>query len=234
LAEDLFANPVWDALKTRQSRFAETAGEACKYASDVAPFGAVGEWSEESARQLHSLLKPNEILYLVGEMPLTAPGQLAPGLMFQGSVAGLQMMFPENTDLPTIGRGAVEIQRLSCEHAADMVELTAIAYPEFFRTRTCEMGTYYGVRVEGRLISMAGERMKFDRYVEISGVCTHPEHTGKGYAAALITQLLADHRRDGWLSCLHLSAGNKRAFALYARLGFVTNVKMLFHRIVRS
>jgi predicted GNAT family acetyltransferase len=95
------------------------------------------------------------------------------------------------------------------------------------------MGSYYGVRVGGRLVSMAGERFAFDRYVEISGVCTHPEHTGKGYAAALITRLLLDHRRDGWLSCLHLSAANKRAKELYERLGLVVNRDVNFHRVVR-
>jgi len=229
---DVFANPVWHALKTRQSGFAEVAGEACKYASDVAPFGAVGEWSEDEAEHLRSLLKPKEILYLMGEMPVAAPGELAPGLVFQGSIAGLQMVLAARADAPLVQK--IDIIQLSSENAAEMVELTTIAFPGYFRMRTCEMGTYYGVRVDGRLVSMAGERMKFDRYVEISGVCTHPEHTGKGYAAALITQLLEDHRRDGWLSCLHLSAANKRAFDLYERLGFVTNREVQFHRVVRD
>lgn len=234
----MFANPVWTALETRQRRFAEFAGEACKYASDVAPFGAVGDWSGDAVEQLHSLLKPKETLYLMGEMPVAAPmsvpRQLAPGLMLQGTLAGLHMMFPADAEVAATGRGAVEVVKLSCADAADMVELTTLAFPGYFRMRTCEMGSYYGVRVDGRLVSMAGERMKFDRYVEISGVCTHPEHTGRGYAAALITRLLEDHRRDGWLSCLHLSAVNKRAFELYERLGFALSREVQFHRVVRS
>jgi GNAT superfamily N-acetyltransferase len=230
----MFANPLWHALKTLQRGFAEIAGEACKYASDMAPFGAVGEWSEKAAQELRSLLKPREIIYLMGEMPVATPGALTEGLTLQGTLAGLQMIFPEVAELPAMGHGAVEILKLSCEDAAEMVELTTIAFPGYFRIRTCEMGTYYGVRMNGRLLSMAGERMKFDRYVEISGVCTHPEHTGKGYAAALITQLLADHRRDGWLSCLHLSAANKRAFDLYERMGFVTNREVQFHRVMNG
>jgi GNAT superfamily N-acetyltransferase len=230
----MFANPIWHALATRQSRFAEVAGEARKYASDVAPFGAVSEWSEESARELHSLMKQCEVLYMMGEMPIEAPGELAPGLMLKGTATGLQMVFPESAELPATGRGPVEVLKLSCEYAAEMVELTTIAFPGYFRIRTCEMGTYYGVLVDGRLVAMAGERMKFDRYVEVSGVCTHPEHTGKGYAAALITRLLADHRQDGWLSCLHLGATNKRALDLYERLGFVLNREVKFHKVVRE
>lgn len=238
MAEDMFANPIWHALETRQSGFAEVAGEAVKYPSDVAPFGAVGEWSEESARQLWSLMKQSEVLYMMGEMPVAAPaslpGELAPGLMLKGTGTGLQMVLPESAELPETGRGPVEVLKLSCDDAAEMVELTTIAFPGYFRIRTCEMGAYYGVRVDGRLVAMAGERMKFDRYVEVSGVCTHPEHTGKGYAAALISQLLADHRRDGWLSCLHLGATNKRAFDLYERLGFVLNREVKFHKVVRE
>lgn len=234
MAEDMFANPVWHALETRQRRFAEFAGAACKFASDVAPFGAVGDWNGDGARALYSLLGPEEAIYLMGKVPLDAPGELAPGLMLQGTLAGLQMVLPEDVEIPAMGHGRVEVLNLSCADAAEMVELTALAFPGYFRMRTCEMGPYYGVRVGGRLVAMAGERMKFDRYVEISGVCTHPEHTGKGYAAALITRLLLDHRRDGWLSCLHLSAANKRAFDLYERLGFVTNREVQFHRVVRD
>jgi predicted GNAT family acetyltransferase len=129
---------------------------------------------------------------------------------------------------------SINISRLSCENAAEMVELTTLAFPGYFRTRTCEMGSYYGVRVGGQLVSMAGERFAFDRYVEISGVCTHPEHTGRGYAAALITRLLEDHRRDGWLSCLHLSAANQRAKDIYERLGFEVSREVRFHRVLRN
>jgi GNAT superfamily N-acetyltransferase len=234
LAEDMFRNPIWHALETRQRQFAEADGRAVKYQSDVAPFGAVCEWSEDSARELHSLLKPAEVLYLMGELPVAAPAGLAAGLRFHGTLPGLQMVFPEQAELPATGRGPIDVVTLSCEDAAEMVELTELAFPGYFRTRTCEMGAYFGVRVGGRLVAMAGERMRFDRYVEISGVCTHPEHTGNGYAAALITKLLEDHRRDGWLSCLHLSAANKRAFDIYERLGFVTHREVKFHKVTRD
>ena len=229
MPEDMFVNPVWHALKTRQRELAQDAREACKYQTDVAPFAAVGSQSEEASEKLRSLLKPNEIIYMMGEPPLEVPG-----LTLQGTLAGLQMVFPKDAEIGAIRRGTeFEIETLSCENAQEMVELTTIAFPGYFRIRTCEMGTYYGARVNGRLISMAGERFAFDRYVEISGVCTHPEHTGKGYAASLITKLLEDHRQDGWLSCLHLSAANQRALDLYKRLGFVVNREVNFQRVMR-
>jgi GNAT superfamily N-acetyltransferase len=223
----MFANPVWHALQTRQRRFAQYAGEACKYQADVAPFAAVARRDEEASRQLCSLLAPEEIVYTMGAAPVEVPA-----LVLQGRIAGLQMVLAARADAPSAP--SVQVSRLSCDDAAEMVELTTIAFPGYFRIRTCEMGSYYGVRVGGRLVSMAGERFAFDRYVEISGVCTHPEHTGHGYAAALITRLLLDHRRDGWLSCLHLSAANRRAKDLYERLGFAVNREVSFHRVVRS
>lgn len=164
---------------------------------------------------------------MMGAVPVEVPG-----LVVMGTLAGLQMVLAARADAPSAP--LIGIERLSCANAEEMVELTTIAFPGYFRIRTCEMGAYYGIRSEGRLISMAGERFAFDRYVEISGVCTHPDFTGHGYAAALITRLLLNHRRDGWLSCLHLSAANKRAKDLYERLGFFVNREVNFHKIVRS
>ena len=197
--------------------------------TDVAPFAAVATPDADASRQLYSLLAPGEIVYMMGQPPLEVPG-----LVLQGTLAGLQMIFPEKAEILENGHGAVEIEGLSCGDAAEMLELTTLAFPGYFRMRTCEMGSYYGVRVDGRLVSMAGERFAFDRYVEISGVCTHPEYTGRGYAAALITRLLLDHQRDGWVSCLHLSAANKRAKDLYERLGFKVNREVQFHRVLRD
>ena len=68
-----------------------------------------------------------------------------------------------------------------------MVALTTLAFPSFFRSRTCEMGSYYGVRsCTGELLAMGGERLQLDGYSEISALCTHPSFRGQGFAASLI------------------------------------------------
>jgi len=114
-----------------------------------------------------------------------------------------------------------------------MVVLTDLAFPGFFRLKTCEMGSYYGVFASGELVSMSGERMMLHGYPEVSGVCTHPEYRGKGYAAALIWQVVRDHRRDGLVSWLHVSAGNRHAIELYQRMGFKEARRLVYHRISR-
>jgi predicted GNAT family acetyltransferase len=96
------------------------------------------------------------------------------------------------------------------------------------------MGSYYGVRSEGELIAMGGERLTLDGYPEISGVCTHPAHRGKGLAASLIWEVATKHRRDGDVSWLHVNAENHNAIELYKRMGFNTVRKVKLHRLVRN
>ena len=113
-----------------------------------------------------------------------------------------------------------------------MVELTSIAFPGFFRIRTCEMGPYFGIRSAGgsgnnagRLAAMCGERMNIRdsrerEFHEISGLCTLPEFRGRGHAAALLAYLLHHHHNAGVRSYLHVASENTTAIALYQRLGF--------------
>jgi predicted GNAT family acetyltransferase len=108
------------------------------------------------------------------------------------------------------------------EDAPDMVALTDLAFPEFFRARTYEVGTYYGIRIDNELVAMAGERLAVPGFREISAVVTHPEHLGKGYATLLMNRLLNDHADVGLKSFLHVKEQNSRAIAIYRRMGFVT------------
>jgi predicted GNAT family acetyltransferase len=82
------------------------------------------------------------------------------------------------------------------------------------------MGTYLGIRKDGKLVAMAGERLKLPGYTEISAVCTHPEHLGHGYAGFLMTILAERIRERGETAILHVRAENMRAVQLYERLGF--------------
>lgn len=109
---------------------------------------------------------------------------------------------------------------MTSEDAGEMFELTTLAFPGFYQPRTYEMGTYYGIRLDGKLIAMAGERLCMTGYREISGVCTHPAHVGKGYARTLMARLLRDHAAAAVKSFLHVGKANKRAAVIYERMGF--------------
>ncbi|MGA9800970.1 MAG: GNAT family N-acetyltransferase [Terriglobales bacterium] len=226
LPEHLFANPAWHALQTKHRHLAVCAGDACRYSAEVAPFVAVAAQRSSALGELHSLLAPGESAWLIGDH-----WPRVPELVVEETMGVLQMALPEEI---TPAASTTKLVSLSAADAAEMVALTNLAFPGFFRKRTHEMGAYYGVRSEGELIAMGGERLVLEGYSEISGICTHPAHRGKGLAASLIWQLVSDHRRDGIVSWLHVSASNERAIALYLRLGFKVVRKIDFNRISRK
>lgn len=154
-----------------------------------------------------------------------------PGLVIEQTLDCYQMLLPPTADLPAT---IAEVRQLSCGCAPEMVELTNLAFPGFFRDRTCEMGSYFGVRVDGKLVAMGGERIRIDEYVELSAVCTHPAHRGKGYGASIIGQLAGNHRRGGLVSWLHVSCANRNAIQLYLRQGFEVVRKIGVSRVSRK
>ena len=218
-------NLPWHALNTVHARFALSAPAARKYPTEVTPFCGTADNSAESLAQLRELLKPGETAYLMGEAP---PG--VAGLIAGDGIGVLQMLGPER--LPEAG--GPSIIPLTREDAPAMVELTTLAFPGFFRPRTCEMGAYYGIRIGGELVAMAGERMALPDAREISGVCTRPGHTGHGFAAQLIAHLLQEHAAAGLLSFLHVNKRNARAIALYQRLGFSVRREFVLHPLFRE
>jgi predicted GNAT family acetyltransferase len=101
-----------------------------------------------------------------------------------------------------------------------MLALATATQPGPFFARTHELGTFWGVKVDGRLVAMAGERMKPPGYTEVSGVCTDPGHRGKGYAALLSRTVATQIMARGETPMLHAYASNTPAIRLYEQLGF--------------
>jgi predicted GNAT family acetyltransferase len=144
----------------------------------------------------------------------------------------LQMVLPAGVRVPD---SDIEIVKLSDANAGEMVGLTTLAFPGFFRQRTCEMGSYYGVRSpSGELIAMGGERLKLEGFTEISAVCTHPAFRGRGLAAAIIWQVVREHHKEGVVSWLHVASINRRAQELYLRMGFEEIRRVTLHRVSRA
>ena len=222
-----FANPPLDALRSNHREFAMSAGLALKYPREVTPFAVLLEDSREASGDLLSLMEPGEATYVVSERPVVLPG-----LGCEGPFGVLQMTYAAGRELPVAGE-SFEIEKLSCADADEMVGLTAVAFPGFFRRRTCEMGRYYGIREAGRLVAMCGERMAIGEFREISGLCTHPDVRGRGYAPLLMTQLMRDHREAGLRSYLHVSGDNTNAAALYLRMGFDLRGEFPLQRVTR-
>jgi GNAT superfamily N-acetyltransferase len=202
-------NPVLSSLSGAHARFAEKRGNAVRYPVDVSPFGAVpdepaeGDWADAAA-----LAGPGNALSLTPGRVLPPPGW---DLM---NLEGVQM---------TGERLAVaddpEAVPLGVADVPDMLELTSRAKPGPFFIRTIEMGTYLGIRRDGRLVAMAGERMRPEGWTEISAVCTDEAWRGQGLSTRLIRAVGAVIRARGDVPFLHATATNP-AIKLYERLGF--------------
>ena len=204
-------NPVWASLTSRHASLAHRVGDAARYPADIAPFLAVGTSDARAAEQATALVAPGELVCFVGLAP-----PLLGGWRVEQSVLIAQMIRRERLKVVD---GALVVE-LSRAHLADMLTLTALVYPHYFRPRTIEMGRYLGIYTDGVLAAMAGERMRFDGYQEISAVCTHPDYAGRGYARRLMAMLTNDILDSGCLPFLHFSHENVRAKSLYERIGF--------------
>jgi len=225
LAESLFLNPVWHALQGPHRHLAHIAGGACRYPADVVPFAAIDAPGAAAFAQLRSLLDPEESLWIADY------GRAAPGLRVVDALECLQMVLPAEVDMAAPGR---EVIPLSASHAQEMVALTNVAFPGFFRSATYRMGSYFGVRVGDELVAMGGERLLLPGHPEMSAICTHPDHRGAGFATDVIRHLARHQRRAGLVSWLHVGAPNRRAIDLYTSLGFERVRSLMLHRICRS
>jgi len=209
-------NVIWQALTTRHARFAESHGEARRFVKEVGPLSAFREHGPGGYESLAGLVGDGGTVGLF----LDDPYEERPGWSFVVGAPLLQMI-AGNGAAPKKSRDSnLELLRLGQSDSAEMIELTALTKPGPFGTRTHELGTYLGIRSGGKLVAMAGERLKVPGHTEVSAVCTHPEHTGKGYARVLMTEIMRGIRERGETPFLHVRGDNTRAIDLYKLLGF--------------
>ena len=213
MQQDVLDNPIWSALTSAQSHFAIGGAYAKRYPAEVAPFMSVAEPSVAAAKALAELVPPGEVINIVGITP-----ELRDGWELLGTGNIMQMIW--RTDAPTPNVDSSDIVELGAEDARDMLALTALVFPGYFRPRTPEMGAYFGIRQHGRFAAMSGERMKMHGLEEISAVCTHPDFTGRGYAARLVRYVARNMLARGIRPFLHVNETNRRARDVYERVGF--------------
>jgi GNAT superfamily N-acetyltransferase len=212
-------NPVWHSLTTQHAGLAITADGAARYPAAVVPFAGIAEPSARAADQLTSLVDDAESVFVVGVAPVPPPGwHLEP------KKPVLQMVC--NARPPAVA--GPPVTEMGAAQAADMIALTDLVFPGFFRPRTLDMGAYLGIYDGPRLAAMAGERMRLDGYQELSAVCTHPDYTGRGYAQRLLAILCHSAFDRGFTPFLHVYADNARAIGVYRLTGFVDRAVLPF------
>ena len=214
-------NPMWATLRGAHARFADVHGRAARYHPDVAPLHAVADPADPQAwADLAALAGPGAEVALAGAgvVPLA-------GWQLAAKVEGVQLV-----DIALRSAPDPEAVRLTAADVPEMLDLVRRTEPGPFRPRTVELGTYLGLRRDGALIAMAGERMHPPGWTEISAVCTDPAFRRQGLATRLVRAIAAGIRARGETPFLHTGAGNTTAIRLYESIGFTVHRHLTFGR----
>lgn len=205
-------NPIWRALTTRQAHLGEHCPPASKFHADV---NILGGFAEPDFAAMARLVAIGERVGIFIDEP-----DATPGFDVVASAPLVQMLYEPRSDEPP----AASIELLTPADVPAMMALAELTKPGPFHARTPEMGEFVGIRAGGELIAMAGQRLRVPGHIEVSGICTHPDHAGRGYGAALTQWQIRRIVAAGERPFLHVRGDNARAIALYERLGFAVRM----------
>ncbi|GAB2572634.1 GNAT family N-acetyltransferase [Microlunatus antarcticus] len=208
-------SPTWASLVGAHARFALGDGLARRYDPAVSPFAALADVDDARAwGDLRDLYAEDEVAALAGDRGFSRT--VPPGWAPDGVVAGVQLV---STDA-LVSAPADDAFVVGPADAAEAMDLVARTEPGPFRPRTYELGTYLGLRHDGRLVALAGERLHPTGWTEISAVCTDPAYRRRGLASRLVRGVAHLVRERGETPFLHTGAANTRAIELYLAMGF--------------
>jgi len=210
--------PVWNALSSGWSSLAQGGPRAWRIDPRYGPFAAAADNGVEAQAALATLVPKDGELWMVEPDPVMTP----PGTRVLREAMLVQMVAEEMTG----NAPSIDPSLLNDDDAAEMRALARMTKPGPFLSLTHRLGRFIGMRDKGKLVAMAGERMRVPGFAEISGVCTHPEHRGKGYAKALMQIVARAMLERGETPFLHAYAAHEATVALYGTLGFHVRARM--------
>lgn len=218
-------NPVWNSLNEIHQDFAVDYEGVNFYKPDYCPFGGfINTEKTEIAIDEYAKLANN--FYVVGDKPnFNNKVQLNKELVCN------QMLIDKPINIE-ITEYIIELQ--TTNHKADLFALVNLVQPGYFKDNTADLGNYYGIYKENKLVAVTGERMKMNDYTELSAVVTHPEHTGKGYAKQLLAYASSKIFNENKTPFLHVADTNIGAIKLYEKLGFKTRKKISFWNFITN
>jgi ribosomal protein S18 acetylase RimI-like enzyme len=217
---------IWRALTSRNRNVAEGDHLALRYLAPIAPFAATIDVSTASFQSLLALLPPGDRIALFTLEEIMPPSSFS--VIERDTVDQMALL-----KIPAYV-GSAPIVGLDARDVPDMLALVEATHPGPFGPRTVELGEYIGVRRQGMLVAMAGERMRLDGFTEISAVCVHPSCRGQGLAAELVSTLARSIASRAETPFLHVFNSNRAAIDLYRKLGFVLRRRMHLAVLARA
>lgn len=220
-------NPVWNALISANKHLGGGSERVKFFYPQVSPFAACEENGKASLQELYGLYTADSPVFLWAGDLLSVPEKWE----VMHCIRGLQMIY----DHPAVKEyDAGGIVPLTEKDIPEMIALTRLTKPGPFGSRTIEFGNYEGIFEAGKLAAMTGQRFHCFDHVEISAVCTHPDHLGKGYAKRLLLSQLTQIIAGGSKPFLHVREDNERAIHVYQSLGFLVRRPVYFYVICKK
>ncbi len=217
-------NPVFHGLMTRQANLAQGSDLAKRFAPEVSVFAAARDLSVRAITALGQLVQQSGGLALLQRDKVPTPE----GCHGEDLGWGYQLVLKHPARL----RPSVDFVDLAEADFPEMLELATLTKPGPFKMGTPRMGGFIGIKKDGRLIAMAGERFRPEGATEISAVCTHPDFRGQGLAGALSSSAARRILDRGEIPFLHAWSTNTSAIALYEKLGFVKRCEVFVKRLM--
>lgn len=206
--------PIWTMLTGRQAHLAEGDDRAKRIDRGYGVFGVAADTGAEAQAALAALVPDDGELWIVeGERWPVPPGtrEVKRAVLAQ-MVADGPPPEPREGEPPIVALGEAD--------AAEMAALADHAKPGPWGPATHRYGPFFGIRENGRLLAMAGQRILVPGMAEVSGVSTWEDCRGRGLARALIGHVMRAMVARGEQPFLHSYADNAGAIGLYESLGF--------------
>jgi GNAT superfamily N-acetyltransferase len=222
----LLDNIVWHALSGPQKKFSVGTDDIRRFAQGFSPIIGFANAKNPNLEALASFCEPGEHFYC-GEWS----GPASKGWQIEEESTMFRMVWEGS--MPA-SENAHEAIQLGPQHATQAFELATLTRPGPFGLRTIELGDYFGFFEGDRLIAMGGERFYAGSCREISGVCTHPDFQGRGFARRLMNKLIRRQMERNETPFLHVMRDNTLARDLYKRMGFRDYCETVVRVISRS
>lgn len=220
-------NPVWNALNTGNEALGKGTDGVKYYRSDISPFVGLRENNKENLTALYNLIEAEEPFGLVVENKMTIE---APWVVIR-CVPLFQMVCEQPVMEKEVTEAMTDLDEV---YIPQMTALAKLTQPGPFKEKTIDFGHYQGIFYDNQLVAMAGQRMYAPPYAEISAVCTHPDFTGRGFAAQLMLSQIKRITGKGEIPFLHVAAESLRAIKIYELLGFRKRKEMYVYFIKRA
>lgn len=218
-------NPAWYSLEETHHQHAIGNEEVKSYKKNIVSFVALRPGLKSISNYLNQLIGSGESFFIINELPA-----LPANYTIESKLACVQMICSVLINNPI----NAAIEKLGDADEREMTTLINLVQAGYYLPGTRLMGDYFGIRDNGQLVSITGERMRMDSFTEISAVVTHPEFTGRKYAQQLITHTTNKNLTVGITPFLHVAETNETAIKIYEYLGFIKRRIIFFWKIKRE